>query len=61
VRCERRQPPGGELDAPLGELEQAGVLGREAIDQIRDKISNPDLAHVREFDRVQQGIEDFFP
>jgi hypothetical protein len=51
----------GAFEALLAELEQAGVLGPEAIGRVRDKASNLDLAHVREFDRVHQGIEDYFP
>jgi hypothetical protein len=51
----------GALVALLGELEQAGILGRDAIERIRDKASNLDPARIREFDRVHQGIEDFFP
>lgn len=51
----------GAFEALLAELEQAGVLGAEAIARIRDKASNLDLAHVREFDRVRKGIEDYFP
>ena len=47
------------FDALLSELEQAGVLGGEAIGRIKDSISNPDVSGVREFDRVY-GIEDYF-
>lgn len=51
----------GALLALLEELEQSGVLGADAVARIKDKASNLDLAHVREFDRVHQGIEDYFP
>jgi hypothetical protein len=47
------------FDALVGELEQAGVLGAEAISRIKDSVANPDEARLREFDRVYK-IEDYF-
>lgn len=48
----------GMVNALLGELERAGTLTPEAIGRIRDKADHLEVAHIREFDRVN-GIEKF--
>ena len=47
------------VDALVSELEQAAVLGSEAIGRIKDSISHPDPSGALEFNRVY-GIEGYF-